>query len=136
MKTESAQTASEIRKELKKAFPGFKFSVRSSNFSMGDSVDIDWIDGPTTEQVESITDKFQYGHFDGSVDMYEYSNTREDIPQAKFVQTQRSMSNQIVEEIRKLNEIAPDNEWDKMRDCWGSAAVYRIFAKKSYYKTA
>jgi glyceraldehyde-3-phosphate dehydrogenase/erythrose-4-phosphate dehydrogenase len=134
MKTEAAQAATEIRKELKLKFPGFKFSVRSSNFSMGNSVDIDWTDGPTTEQVDAIVDKYQYGHFDGSIDMYEYSNKREDIPQAKFVQTQRSMSAEIVQQIRNENVIAGDNEWDKMQDCWGSAAVYRIFAKKSYYK--
>jgi hypothetical protein len=134
MKTEAAQAASEIKKELKAAFPGFKFSVRSSNFSMGDAVDIDWVDGPTTDMVDDIVGKYQYGHFDGSIDCYEYSNTRDDIPQAKFVQTQRSMSEEISQQIRKENTIAGDNEWDKMQDCWGSAAVYRIFAKKSYYK--
>jgi hypothetical protein len=38
--------ASNIRAELKKAFPGVKFSVRSETFSGGDSIDVKWMDGP------------------------------------------------------------------------------------------
>ena len=34
---------------------------------------------------EKIVSKYQYGHFDGMNDIYEYSNSREDIPQAKYI---------------------------------------------------
>lgn len=87
-----AAAAKAIRKELGKAFPETKFQVRSESYSMGSSVDVDWTDGPTTDMVEEIIKKYQYGHFNGMEDLYEYSNTREDIPQVKFVMTQREIS--------------------------------------------
>ena len=102
MKTASAMASSLIKKELRKAFPKTKFSVRSDNFANGSSVDISWTDGPTTNQVDKISKKYQYGHFDGMIDMYEYSNNREDIPQAKWVQTSRDLSNEMRLQASKI----------------------------------
>ncbi len=65
--------AKNIRAELKRAFPGVKFSVRSSTFSMGDSVTVSWDLGPTTRQVEEITMQYKEGRFDSSQDLYEYN---------------------------------------------------------------
>jgi|GEM_PF-1316993 len=91
------KAAKMIRQELKKAFPSTKFSVTSSLFSMGNSVSISWTNGPTTASVKAITDKYQYGHFDGMTDCYEYSNSRKDIPQSKFVQASREITKDIYE---------------------------------------
>lgn len=60
--------AENIRRELKRAFPGFKFSVKSDH----DSVDVYWTDGPTTGQVQPIIGKYRAGSFDGMTDCYEY----------------------------------------------------------------
>lgn len=92
-----AQAAKAIRRELKKAFPKTKFSVTSKSYSMGNSVQVDWTDGPDTEAVNSIIKKYQYGHFDGMTDSYEFSNNRNDIPQAMFVTASRHISNSILE---------------------------------------
>jgi hypothetical protein len=83
--SEAAQVAKLIRAELKKM--GVKGSVRSKNYSGGDSVSLDVTDQPpwVIEEIEAFTDKFQYGHFDGMQDLYEYSNRRDDIPQTKFL---------------------------------------------------
>jgi hypothetical protein len=89
MKTTHARTAQEIRKILKKEFPTIKFKVTSESYSMGSSVRIEWTDGVTSEKVDELVKKFQYGHFDGMQDLYEYSNSRDDIPQVKYVQTER-----------------------------------------------
>ena len=62
-------TAKLIRVQLKKNFPGIKFSVRSSSFANGSSVDISWTDGPTESAVDSITGVFAYGCFDAMIDM-------------------------------------------------------------------
>jgi len=64
-----------IRRELKDAFPETKFSVRSRSYSGGCSIDVNWTDGPTSEEVEKITSKYQEGHFNGMEDIYEYSST-------------------------------------------------------------
>lgn len=94
-KSSSANCAAAIREELKKEFPTVKFSVKSSNFAGGDSVRVLWENGPTTDEVEVFTRKYQYGRFDGMTDMYEYSNSREDLPQSKYVSTSRDIDEYI-----------------------------------------
>jgi len=91
MKSTQATCAAEIKKALKAAFPLVKFSVRSEDFAGGDAVNISWFDGPKESRVNAIVKKYQYGHFDGMTDYYEYSNCIEGLPQVKFVQTSRSM---------------------------------------------
>ena len=46
-----AETAKLVRAALKKAFPGVKFSVKSSVYSMGASIRVGWTDGPVTKAV-------------------------------------------------------------------------------------
>ena len=69
--------AKNIRAELREAFPAVKFRVRSSRFSGGDSIDIYWTDGPTTESVNQIVDKYKAGDFDGMTDCYDYKRSAE-----------------------------------------------------------
>jgi hypothetical protein len=90
--TGAAKAAQAIRTELKASFPGVKFSVTSESYSMDDSVRIHWTDGPRAKDVDTITSKYQYGHFDGMQDLYENSNVIKGLPQAKFVTTTRHHS--------------------------------------------
>jgi len=80
-----AQAAKMIRTELKKR--GIKARVIASSASMTSSVDVYVCNQPKEvfEEIESFANKFQYGHFDGMTDCYEYSNTDENLPQVKFV---------------------------------------------------
>lgn len=94
-KSSHAGAAAAIKAELQNKFPGIKFSCTSDSFSMGDSVDIRWTDGPTTTEVKAISAKYQYGHFNGMEDIYEYTNSREDIPQSKYVSENRKMSDEV-----------------------------------------
>jgi len=97
----AALAAKAIRKELKEKFPGVKFSVRSSNFSMGNSVDIEYdviahgVEGDNKAPVKGVWEvvgKYQYGHFDIMTDSYEYSNRQDDIPQVKYVHVSHKWS--------------------------------------------
>lgn len=90
--SEHAAAAKAIRRDLKAAFPTVAFRVRSSSFAGGNAVDIDWVDGPTTRQVDRIVAAYEYGSFDGMRDLYEVTNSRDDVPQVKYVQTQRRFS--------------------------------------------
>lgn len=58
-------TAKLIRGQLKTRFPGIKFSVRSDH----NSINIGWTDGPAASQVETITNGYKGGGFDGMIDM-------------------------------------------------------------------
>jgi ribosomal protein L21 len=70
-KSGHALAAANIRQELKRAFPGVKFSVTSESYSMGCSVRVSWTDGPIQSEVEKTTGKYQEGHFNGMEDIYE-----------------------------------------------------------------
>lgn len=94
MKTLStrAHAAKLIKGELRKAFKGVKFSVRSRVGTVHDAIDVAWVDGPDAREVDAIVDKYQEGHFDGMTDSYDYSNRRTDLPQVSFVLTHRRVS--------------------------------------------
>ena len=94
--TQSAQAAKMIKAELKKVFPNIDFSVTSSRFAGGDSVSIDYKNGIPASEVKKITNKYQRGHFDGMQDLYEYTNARDDIPQAKYVSVSRDIDKEIM----------------------------------------
>ncbi len=64
-----AETAKLIRHDLREAFPGIKFSVRSDTYSGGASIDIRWTDGPRKARVEPITERYQGAGFDGMIDL-------------------------------------------------------------------
>lgn len=62
------EAAKNIRRDLKRHFPGVKFSVRKD----GSSIDVRWDCGPTTKQVTAITGRYEYGSFDGMTDCYDH----------------------------------------------------------------
>jgi hypothetical protein len=108
--SEYAKAAAAIRAELKKLFPTTKFSVRSCGFSMGDEVSISWTDGPLNKVVKTIVSKYQYGNFNSMEDFYENTNRREDIPQSKYVNTSRHLSNaKLTYLVEKWNESWADD---------------------------
>ena len=142
VKSPHAAAAQAIRQDLKKAFPSVKFRVRSDSFSMGNSVDVSWTDGPTRSDVDRIIGRYQYGHFDGMQDLYEYSNRRDDLPQAKYVSGSRSMSDNVRAELLAYvaerffepedregvteNTRMPNGMW------WVQEQVWREFNERSY----
>lgn len=66
---DSAEVAKLVRKHLKKEFPGVKFSVRTSRYAGGSSVDVSWTDGPTQNTVDAIIRPFSGARFDGMIDL-------------------------------------------------------------------
>ena len=64
-----AQTAKLVRRELKKQFPGVKFSVRSKKYSGGASINVNWADGPLSKEVDAVVKPYEGGGFDGMIDM-------------------------------------------------------------------
>lgn len=93
--------AKNIRIELKAAFPTVKFSVRSDRFSMGDSIDVSWTDGPSDSQVNDITSKYKAGSFDGRTDSYEYSTSAwtTAFGDAKYVSSHRTHSDALLARV-------------------------------------
>lgn len=64
-----ADTAKLVRKALKRAHPGVKFSVRSKTYAGGASINVSWTDGPRAADVDPILKRYEGGRFDGMIDM-------------------------------------------------------------------
>lgn len=130
--TTAAQTAKAIRTELKSTFPNVKFSVTSESFSMGNAVRISWTDGPKSSDVDSVTNKFCYGHFDGMNDMYEISNSIEGLPQVKFVTTSRDMSSPVMDAIAKELGIENNNDYNSQRGDSNGCLIRREHSQRTF----
>jgi len=84
-KSTHAQTAAMIRKHIKSL--GIKAQVTSDSYAGGNSVRVSLTDETPAvcAKIEEYVNQFQYGSFNGMQDLYEYTNTRNDIPQVKYV---------------------------------------------------
>jgi hypothetical protein len=98
-----AQAAKEIKAALKLAFPGIVFNVKSDSFAGGDAVRIKYFDGVKHDKVSEIVAPYQYGSFDGMNDLYNYDNKNAELPQVKYVNVSRSMSDAVRDQL--LNKI-------------------------------
>ena len=90
-----AAAAKMIRAELKRhGIPG---RVTSESYAGGSSVSVHLADPlpATVAAVEAFANQFQYGHFDGMTDCYDFSNRRDDLPQVKFVMVYADYSDEI-----------------------------------------
>lgn len=98
-------TAKLVREALKKAYPSVKFSVRSSSYAGGTSIDVSWKDGPREKDVEKVAKAFEGATFDGMIDLKSYHrsmlNGQEVYFGADYVSCRREITN-----IDKLAEEA------------------------------
>ena len=93
-----AQVAKRIREFCKKK--GIKCRATSESFAGGNSVNVKVynIAPEIYKEIEDYANQHQYGHFNGMEDIYEYSNSRKDIPQAKFVFIRNDFSKELEQE--------------------------------------
>lgn len=95
-----------VRAALKKHFPGIKFSVKTDTYSMGASVDVKWMDGPTTEAVNAVVKQFEGSTFDGMQDLKSpretYLNGERVSYGADHVMTQRDCSEEFTRRVAQI----------------------------------
>ncbi len=53
------EAAKLVREELARTFPGQKFCVSVERYSMGESINVSWIDGAASIAVDRVLDKYQ-----------------------------------------------------------------------------
>jgi hypothetical protein len=79
------------------------------------------------EKIRAFCSQYQYGHFDGSIDLYEYSNSRDDIPQVSYVFVEVDYSDEIKQAARDyiagisgIESYERDRyEWMALCGSWG-----------------
>jgi hypothetical protein len=64
-----------LRKELRTTFPGVKFSVRCATGTAAAWINVTYDDGPTHQQVQTITGRFEGRSFNGQTDSYDEHGT-------------------------------------------------------------
>lgn len=135
-----AAAAKMIRQYMKAN--GFVGRVNAEAYSMGSSVRVYVQDLPPArlEELENYAGQFEYGHFDGMIDLYEYSNVREDIPQVRFVFVNNEISAEMRQRIWDFfrgyyngMDDAPENAQDaglyrnQNFQAYGNELIYRAF---------
>jgi len=135
MKSTVALAAVAIRTELKATFPHVKFTVRSENYSGGNSINIEYFDAIKSDRIEAIVAKFKSVSFDGSTDSYVMDNRNDAIPQAKYIFVRRRMSDDVRDAIMAELSITTeqyDHEFCAERGEWYTTVVYQVFASREY----
>ena len=110
MKSEQAKAAAQIRKHLKST--GLNCSVTSDSGSMTSSVRVKIFNQPPeiVKKVTEFADQYQYGHFSGMEDIYEYSSKVADLPQVKYVFVNNHIDDKLYQKA-----------WDFMRPIYQGA---------------
>lgn len=91
--------AKNIRIELKAVFPGVKFRVNSKSYAGGNSINVNYVDGPARKRVDEIVNKYEYGNFNGMEDIYEYNDDmyfNDAFGGAKYIFADRVMSEELM----------------------------------------
>jgi len=83
--SDHAHAAKLIRAKLKQH--NIKATVHAKSYAGGDSVRVRVFSEPpwTIKAIKSFCNQFEMGHFNAMEDLYEYSNTNDNLPQVKFV---------------------------------------------------
>lgn len=66
--TNTTTAAAILRKQLRRAFPATKFSVRSMYYAGGSTISVRYAHGPAVSDVEQIVDQWCGRGFDGMTD--------------------------------------------------------------------
>jgi len=95
----AAQAAKQIRIAIKAM--GFAARVTSSRYSGGSNVNVHTVDltPAQCDQIKALIGSYEYGHFDGMTDCYEYSNSRADLPQVKFAFLENEISHAVKADV-------------------------------------
>jgi hypothetical protein len=128
-KSTHAAAAALIRAELKAN--GIKSRVTSRSFAGGDAVDVKIMQDLTPaalKAVNAFVGRFEYGHFDGMTDCYNYSNRNDSLPQVKYAHVTVEYSAELkaaaaayVADIDGISEYERDRYvWMVMSGTWGN----------------
>lgn len=135
--TEHAAAAKMIRTELKKH--GIKATVRAKAYAGGESITVTLNNElpATYKAIEAYCSRFQYGHFDGMQDLYEYSNHSDDLPKVKYVFVNNEYSDELRQaawdHLRRTMQDFQDApaEWQhagqvRCGNSWGNEWIYKV----------
>lgn len=138
----AVDTAKLVRKALKAAFPGTKFSVRTDQYAGGASIRVKYADGPSLEAVERVAQPFAGATFDGMRDLKEYHTSDLDGEAvrfgANFVFVDRRLSEAaLAEAAGSVTWLSPDSFSIRPDNGWGaSVQTVDTIVQSAIYRAA
>lgn len=137
--TEVAQCAKLIRDELKRDYPTIKFTVRSENYSMGNSINVSFKDRyDLLKEIETKLAKYKDGNFDGMTDCYDYKPNPSNLPRTKFLFVKCEVSSDLKEKIYTklaenfgIEDKNNDMEWHKVFNAWKDQVLWGVLNARS-----
>jgi hypothetical protein len=108
--TPAAQVAKLLKTKSKSL--GLEVKASSKNYTGGDSVTIKVLKGSdkSFNELKEYSSQFKEGKFDGMNDIYEYTNSRDDIPQTKYLFINDDRAVQILENYDE-NIFRTEKKW-------------------------
>lgn len=115
-----ARASANLKMQLQMAFPSVTFSVTSDSYSMGDSVNVRWTDGPSEKQVSEIADHYQYSTYNYHADITESrkhgQGFRSWMGSTRYVSCSRKVSEAVAETVKAaiIAKFGEDgaNDWN------------------------
>lgn len=121
-----------IRIELKQNFPSVKFSVTKDGYN---SINIRWTDGPKTDEVEKIVDKYEDSETDETGDFRDYnpSEFNKLFGGVKICFTNRHMSEETEKILNTWAEsIFTSDGYNDNYNCWNHEQLaHKLFCGNS-----
>lgn len=128
--TEAALAAKEIKQALKKAYPQYKFTVKSSTYSMGDSITVTGTDicPVHAKSIKKFIDVYQGGDFDGMTEIYNYrpSSGKPTVKYVFFNNDKSPEAKAALRELMKRVYRVTDEQLDHSYE--HEQTMYRIFS--------
>ena len=100
-----------IRAMLKEEFPGVEFRVKTSRYSMGESIHVYWADGPALDKVEPLLKKYEDLNMDPSTgEILCGGNSHVFTERSILPETQKKIDSSVRARFGKTEQEWPD--WD------------------------
>lgn len=134
-------TATEVRKALKAAFPDTKFSVRTHTYAGGASINVNYFDGPNQKAVEEVAKQFEGASFDGMIDLKSYHDSEYNGEMvhwgADYVFVNRDFSPEVIAQAEEFTRLAIEADGgDAGPGWWGEfpQAFYRARKDDEFFR--
>ena len=114
-----AKVAENVRANLKAVFGAQKFSVRSSRFSGGDDIHVEWVNGPTLKMTKKETSKYEDSSNDITGDYRDYTPSafNDVFGGTKYMWTNRKMQSGFEALVREFCGVSIEEPFKYDRQC-------------------
>lgn len=121
---DTAKVAKLIRGALKDRFPDTKFSVRTSRYSLGSSIDVFWVNGPATEKVQRIIEDYERVDYDEWGGILSGGN--------RFVFAKRDYTPEVRAQVQQqiASKFRQPKDWQEQR--WQEDEMWRTLQKNDF----